>query len=243
MRMHTASGRSRWPYVIGAIIVLLGLIGGIAYVTTRPGGEPDAATPSSAPVATPSPSPSGSGGSSGAGDGQEGEAPTGCLGGPDRDAAMVVAAQQEAPHTGFGAVEVATAFYRFLWQYPYPSQADIDEVGATIFSEGTPESFADISGGYASAGDNPTQDYVPAGTEFQLSTTNGLWVVSEGSAGDRVEVSLGAGYVIDGALSPTRSAVNGFVMVWENDAWHVDVGLTVDQDRLAAGGTRFTRGC
>jgi hypothetical protein len=35
--------------------------------------------------------------------------------------AMVLSAEKLAPHTTNGAVEVATAFVRWLNQYPYPS--------------------------------------------------------------------------------------------------------------------------
>ncbi|MCJ0700216.1 hypothetical protein FRIG_03550 [Frigoribacterium faeni] len=156
---------------------------------------------------------------------------------------MVLAAQGEAKHTSYGAVEVATAFYRFLWQFPYPSANDSDQVGSALMSSAAPDATADIAAGYDAVGDDPTQGVLPAGTDFHISTTNGLWAVSETSTSDRVEVSLAAGYVVDGALSPTKVAVNGFVMVWEDDAWRIEQGLTIDQDRLAAGGTRYTGGC
>ena len=240
MRMHTATGRSRWPFVIVGGVAAVALIGGVAFAATRPGDEPVAAPSTSTPATPTAPV---TGGSSGAGDDEDDVAPTGCLGGQDRNAAMVVAAQGEAKHTTYGAVEVATSFYRFLWQYPYPSAADSKAVSNAIMAADTPAAFADIAGGYAAAGDNPTQGVVPAGTDFHISSTNGLWGVSEGSTPDRVEVSLAAGYVIDGALSPSKVAVNGFIMVWEDDAWHIEQGLTIDQDRLAAGGTRYTGGC
>jgi len=242
MRMHTATGRSRWPYVIGGAVAVVAIVGGVAFAVTRPDDEPVAAPTTSAPAsATPSAAPTG--GSSGAGDNEDDVPPTGCLGGQYRNADMVLSAQKKAQHTTYGAVEVATAFYRFLWQYPYPVVEDSDVVQSSVMSASAPTAFADIAAGYELVGDDPTQGVLPAGTDFHLSTTNGLWTVSEDSSPNRVKVSLAAGYVIDGALSPTEVAVNGFIMVWEDDAWHIEQGLTVDQDRLAAGGTRYTSGC
>jgi len=242
MRMHTATGRSRWPYVIGGAVAVAAIAGGVAFGVTRPNDEPIAA-PTTSPPASAAPTAAPTGGSSGAGDNEDDVPPTGCLGGPDRDADMVLAAQDEAQHTTYGAVEVATTFYRFLWQYPYPSTGEAARVQESIMAGSAPEAFADIAAGYQAVGDNPTQGVLPAGTDFHLSTTNGLWRVAETSTPDRVEVSLAAGYVVDGALSPTKVAVNGFVMVWEDDGWRIEQGLIIDQDRLAAGGTRYTGGC
>jgi len=240
MRMYTASGRSRWPYVIGAVVGVLAIAGGIAYASTRGGDTPAASsTPSSSPSA---PSAAPSGGTSGSGDNEDDVAPTGCLGGPDRTVAMVLAAQKDAKHTAFGAVEVATAFYRWLWQSPYPSQSDAQQVSAAVMSPSAPSSFADIAGQYATI-KNPTGGIVPDGVPFYTSTTNGLWQIAETSTPDRVSVSLAAGYVIDGALSPTEVAVAGYNMVWEQGSWHIASGINVDQTKLANGGTRYTGGC
>lgn len=237
MRMYTKSGRSRWPYVIGAALVVVGVAGGIVYSSAQPGGQSAVASsePSASAPATP--------GSSGAGDGDGDLAPTGCLGGQDRNALMVSGAQKAARHTTFGAVEVATSFYRFYWQYPYAPADQLNAVSSAVIGSNAPNSFKQLSTSFETVGDNPTGGKVAAGTPFHMSTTNGLWRVSEESTPDRIIVSLAAGYVIDGALSPTEVGVGGFVMVWENDAWHVESGISPDQDLLAAGGTRYTGGC
>jgi hypothetical protein len=240
MRMHTKAGRSTWPYVIGAAVVVVAVAGGIVYSSAQPGGEPTAVA-SSAP--TPSPSAPADGGSSGAGDGDGGVAPTGCLGGQDRNAEMVLTAQKAATHTTYGAVEVATSFYRFLWQYPYPAVSESDTVSTAVVADTATDVWKDIAGSYEAAGNDATQGVVPAGTPFHTSTTNGLWRVTEDSTADRVTVELAAGYVIDGALSPSEVAGIGLVMVWQNDAWQVESGTTVDQTKLAAGGNRYTGGC
>jgi hypothetical protein len=236
MRMYDKAGRSRWPLAIGAAVVVVAVAGGIVYTTTQSGSEPVA-------VETVTPTPTATGGASGAGDDEGGVAPTGCLGGQDRNSLMVRDAQRAAGHNTFGAVEVATSFYRFYWQYPYAPAEQLDEVSGAVIGSNAPDSFKQLSASFEGVGDNPTQGKVPAGTPFHMSTTNGLWKVSEESTPDRIIVSLAAGYVIDGALSPTEAGVAGFVMVWEQDAWHIESGVGPDQDLLAAGGTRYTGGC
>lgn len=237
MRMVTASGRSRWPHVIGAAILVVVIGGGIAYSVTRPTSEPNAAPTSSTPTPT-APTTSGNA------DLGDDVAPTGCLGGLDRNADMVLTAQAAARHTTYGAVEVATAFYRWLWQYPHPVAAEADAVSAGIMASTANDSFQDLASAYEAFADaDMTSGQVPANTPFHLSTTNGLWMISEGSSADKVEVNLAEGYVVNGALSPTKAAVISLTMIWQDGAWHLESGGTPDQTRLTNGGTRYTGGC
>ncbi|TFD84038.1 hypothetical protein E3T61_19920 [Cryobacterium lactosi] len=239
MRMVTASGRSRWPLVIGGSLLVLAIGGGIAYTATQP-TEPATAPASSTPTAAPTPT----GSVSGNGDNEDDV--TGCLGGQDRNANMVLTAQADAKHTTYGAVEVATAFYRWLWQTPNPAAntAEASAVSEAVMASTANDAFRDLTAGYqAMAGTDITAGQVPIGTPFHLSTTNGLWTVSEGSTTDKVEVNIAAGYVVNGELSPTKAAVISQTMVWENDGWHIESAGTPDQAKLAAGGTRYTGGC
>ncbi len=241
MRMVTASGRSRWPIVIGAAALVIAITGGIAYTATRPAPQPNAA-PSTA-TATPTPT---STGSTGAGDNEDDVAPTGCLGGQDRNVNMVLTAQADAKHTSYGAVEVATAFYRWLWQSPNPAAntADANTVSVAIMASTANDAFRDLAGSYtAMANTDITSGQVPSDTPFHLSTTNGLWLVEQNSTADRVTVNIAAGYVVNGELSPTKTAIIAQTLVWENDAWHIERAGTPDQAKLAAGGTRYTGGC
>ncbi|TFD91563.1 hypothetical protein E3T61_08860 [Cryobacterium lactosi] len=240
MRMVTASGRSRWPLVIGGGLLVLAIGGGIAYTATQPATEPATTPTPSVPTATPTPT--ATGGASGSGDNEDDVAPTGCLGGLDRDVNMVLSAQKAAKHSAYGAVEVATAFYRFVWQSPYPASADAIAVSDAIMSTGTPESYRDLAGTYAST-DDLTNGEVEPGAPFHLSTTNGLWLVGENSKADRVTVNIAAGYVVNGELSPTKVTAQAFVMVWEDGAWHVAEGEQPDAEKLTAGGNRYTGGC
>ena len=239
-RMYSATGQSRWPWVIGAAVAVVVIGGAVAFAATR--GDDTAASPSTsaAPV---SPLPTSTpGGSSGAGDDEDASPPTGCLGGPQRNAAMVLAAQKSAGHSSYGAVEVATAFYRFIWQSPVPTSSDVSTVEKNVFAKNARKSFADLEGTYKQY-PNLSNGDIPDGTKFNLSTTNGLWMIDPDSTNDRVTVNIAAGYVIDGALSPTRSTAEAFVMQWEDGAWHVVEGSKPDAQTLANGGVRYTAGC
>jgi hypothetical protein len=167
--------------------------------------------------------------------------PTGCLGGPERTAASVLAAQAKAGHDSFGAVEVAAAFMMFGGQYPWPPADQLDQARGVIASTAKP-SFSDLAAAYANYG----QNLVPAGMEgtntpFQVTTVGGKWFVDEVSA-DRVNVQLAEPYVINGAVS-SSALVGGYVLVWEAGGWHVEAGLPQDADALRAGGTYFNGGC
>ncbi|MDY7544574.1 hypothetical protein QN345_01705 [Cryobacterium sp. 10I1] len=237
MRMYTKSGRSRWPYVIAAALVVAVVAGGIAYSAAQPGGTSTAVASNEPSTSAPA-----TAGTSGAGDADNGAAPTGCLGGQDRTADMVVAAQKSAKHTSFGAVEVAASIYRWLWQSPHPAAAEANAVSAGIMAKSANDSFKNLAASYSAAPDM-TGGKVPEGTPYHLSTTNGLWSISEGSDGDQVKVNLAAEYVINGELSSSKVAVISMTMIWEADSWHLLSGGTPDQDKLAAGGNRFTGGC
>jgi hypothetical protein len=241
VRLHTASGKSVVPYLVtGAlllsVVIVLVLRPWAAPATTSP--EPTTSTsPSSEPSATSSPSAT-------IDPGERTDSmtqPTGCLGGPDRTAASVLTAQAKAGHDSFGAVEVAAAFLRFFAQYPWPPTDQLDQAREAIASTAQP-SFSDFAAAYASDGNN----LVPAGlegtdTSWQVTTVNGKWFLEETSP-DRVNVQLAERYVINGASS-TSALVTGVVMVWEDDAWHIEAGLPQDSDAIRDGGTYFEGGC
>ena len=167
-------------------------------------------------------------------------APTGCLGGPDRTAAMVLAAQQTAPHTTNGAIEVAAAYVRWLNQYPYPSTADADAVSLAGLAQGAPTK--DIRGFFAT-NPNLSGGLVPDSTSFYLSTVPGVWHLEKASE-EEVVATIGAGLVIEGALSPTLKGSITVTLNWEDGQWKFDssVGTRTTQD-LYSIGTPFTGGC
>lgn len=171
-----------------------------------------------------------------------GAAPTGCLGGPARNDAMVLSVQRRAPHTAYGAVEVAAAVFRWAIRSPEPSADDVHGV-AGIFSATKRDSAQQQLIADYSANPNPSGGAVPDGQSFYLTTANGQWLIASGGTADRVSVNIEASFVIEGAVSPTKSLTEAFNMVWEDGAWHLDGLGKGDSQRLAAGGTQFTGGC
>ncbi|GAA0989999.1 hypothetical protein [Subtercola frigoramans] len=241
MQTYTASGRSRWPWIIGGAVILIAVIVAIIYGTshgtTTTADPTTTASPSASPSATATTQPT-----QGGSDGNDDAAPTGCLGGANRDADMVLAAQKAAPHTTSGAVEVAAAFFRWAIRYPYPATDEADAMSATIMSANAPASFKDIAGAYAH-GNDISGGQVPEGTDFYLSTVPGRWLVESSSTSDQITVDVSAAFVVADALSPTKSASEAFIMVWEDGGWKVDREQQADTAALAAGGTLFTAGC
>jgi hypothetical protein len=238
-RMYSATGRSRWPYVAAGLMSVVALGGGAAVALTKQ-DAPDLSAVAESPTAALTLTPAAP--DTGVGDNEDDAPPTGCLGGLDRDAAMVLTAQKEASHTPYGAVEVAAAFYRFIWQGPVAPIAELDSVGQLLMSSEANPAFRDLVGSSTKVPDI-TGGVVSSGHSFHLSTTNGVWLTDSDSSGDRVTVDIATGYVIDGALSPTKVATIGLTMVWEDNDWHVLEGSEVDQTKLAAGAIRFTGGC
>ena len=163
---------------------------------------------------------------------------TGCLGGESRDAAMVRAAQGEAEHTEIGAVEVATAFVRWLNQYPYPQ--NIEEVEQSSISADAPtrdlvaffDTEPDLSGGL-----------VPENEPYWLSTVSGVYAVDEAQP-DTVTASIGTALVRDGELSPTLKGSITVTVSWEDDQWAFvrSEGTRTTEDLFAVG-TPFSGGC
>lgn len=241
MAMVTKSGRSRWPLTIGAALLIVAIGGGITYSVTRPAPEPLAGPSVASSMPTSSPTATSPGRVVELGDDV---APTGCLGGLDRNADMVLAAQASAKHTTYGAVETATAIYRWLWRYPTPPSSESDIIGAEIISSAATPTWKNVTAQYESAfWTEQVSEYEARDGEFHTSSTNGLWRVAEGSTIDEVDVELSLGTVVDGALSPTKSTASGFTMVWEDERWHLQSGFVVDETKLTTAGTRFTGGC
>jgi hypothetical protein len=225
--------RRKWPWIIGAAIVVAALIVGVSiYYRDTPTGPVTDATP----VATSSATPTGA-----ATIGAD-PAPTGCLGGNGRDAAMVIAAQKAAPHTSNGAVEVAAALVRWAYRYPYPSSEDATAVANAIVSNEAPANFKDLAGFYAT-NPNVSGGLVGDGVNYSLSTVPGVWHL-ESYSGDEAEVSVGTGLVVDGALSTTLRASATISLVWEDGVWKSGgLGATRTTEELYSIGTAFTGGC
>jgi hypothetical protein len=218
---------NRIPVIIGAIVLVVAVVI-VLVITTASGNKKTDPTSSPTPSAITSQSAD--------------TAPTGCLGGRNRDAAMLLAAQKAAPHTTNGAIEVATALVRWTFRSPiFDAQEAIEVSNKVIASTATPE-FKDLAGG-AAANPNNSGGVVPDGTPFYLSTAQGVWYL-DSTTSNEVKVSIGAAYVVNGAVSPQLRSSTTVDMVWETGGWHAKSGsITRTTEELFKIGTGFTGGC
>jgi hypothetical protein len=226
MSTQAPTTRRRWPWILVAVVVVAVIIALLA-VHFASSGETPTARPTTSRSATSSPPPADS-------------SPTGCLGGPSRDAAMVLGAEKLAPHTTNGAVEVATAFVRWLNQYPYPSSSTYAAIEKHGLAKSAPtQDLAAFFGGDP----NLSGGLVPDATTYHLSTVPGVFHV-ESSSTDSVSVSIGTGLVVQGALSPTLRGSITVTVHWERGSWKFvsSKGVRTTED-LYSIGTPFTAGC
>ncbi|GAA1772203.1 hypothetical protein GCM10009747_37480 [Agromyces humatus] len=225
MRAEARPPRRKWPWIVsGVVVAALGVAGGIWYSASLP-DKPPIVIGSPGPV-TPPPR-------------NDDVEPTGCLGGDSRDTAMVLAAQEAAPHTSNGAVEFATSYVRWLTRYPVPSPAEAEAVAAAAVVD---SGAYDLVGSLADE-PNLSGSLVPNGEEFYVSTVPGVWNL-ESYAGDTAEISVGVGVVIDGELHPQFRISTMLTLSWEGDAWHVDhANQPRTTEELFSVGTGYTGGC
>jgi len=222
--------RTSWIwFVIGlvlvggiAVFVTLTIVNSGAVPTPRP-------TSSSAPV-TVSPTPTS----------DSVDTPNGCLGGETRDSRMLVSAVSQAAQNSDGAVEVAASFVRWIQRFPYPSADEALDIEASALSS---ESFTDDLVQYLADQPDLSGGIVDPGESYWMSTVPGVWHV-ESAAADRVEVTIGTGFVIDGALSPTLRSSITITLVWEGSGWKVaEADGTRTTEELYSIGERFDGGC
>ncbi|QTX05909.1 hypothetical protein [Agromyces archimandritae] len=170
---------------------------------------------------------------------KEDQLPIGCSGGDSRDAAMVLAAQAEAPRTGTGAVEFAASFGRWAEQYPVPAPGEALQLQAAVISPGS--SYDLVS--YLEGEPNLSDGLVPNGTEFHLSTVPGVWNL-ESYSYDGAVVSVGMGIVVGGALHSTFRVSSMYRLSWTDDGWTVEDAMQPRAaEQLFSMGTEFTEGC
>jgi hypothetical protein len=223
----TTPPRRRWPWITAIVIIVVAII--VALVTINLNQH------LARPEASNTPTPTRTQPAAEA-------TPTGCLSGPDRDAAMLLATQKDAPHTTTGAIEVAAAMVRWSFRYPSPSIAEDNEISAAIISKSATPAFRDLARA-SQSNPNLSGGAVADGTPFYLSTIPGVWYL-ESNSKNAVTVSIGAGYVVNGALSPQLRSSTTFSLVWENGAWRIKSGsITRTTEELFRVGTPFTGGC
>lgn len=227
MRAEAKAPRRKWPWIVGGAALV-----GAALVAALSTGQLDF-VPAENPGAAPAPSSSAN---------HDDPAPTGCLGGTAKDAAMVLAAQKAAPHSSNGAAEVAAALVRWAYQYPYPSEADSDAVSETLIASSAPSTFPAFSEFFAS-GPNVSGGLVDDGVPYSVSTVPGVWNL-ESYSESTAKVTIGGGLVEEGALSPTLKVSATVTLDWEAGGWKL-VGIqgTRTTESLYSVGTPMTAGC
>lgn len=221
MRAQAKPPRRTWPWiVVGVVLAALIAYALYAVATNKPAAEPtpEPTTTDSLPIDV---------------------APTGCLGGDTRDAAMLLAAEAAAPHTTNGAVEFATAYVRWMHQFPNPSAEDATKAKAVFAT--TNDDFDLVA--YLNTKPNLSGGVVEDGRTFYSSTVPGVWLVESESA-DKVTASIGTAFVVDGQLSASLRGSITVTVVWEDGGWRFDSseGTRTTED-LFTTGTGFTGGC
>lgn len=234
-RLIGRDGRLRIGLLLGALLATSSVLALAAFfLFPRPGATPTAQPSAASGAAEPS--------SSEILEGSYDPAPTGCLGGQNRDTAMVLAAQKKAGHSVFGAIEVAAAVFRWGLRYPYPSTSEVKAIRPALAPGTATKQEADLLRSYSGGYRAPLSRGIAEGTPYYVTTANGAWLVSSSSTADRVTVQLEAHPVVDGAYS--TSTVNLQVgMQWTSSAWHLRGFAVADGNALANGATSFTSGC
>lgn len=230
-RRAARAGRNLLIALLVGAVIIVSIV--VAYIAGRSSGAPSA-EPTSASAATDAATASTSGTTD--------AAPTGCLGGQARSNAMLLEAQRAAPRTTYGAVEVATAFYRWSYRFPVPTASDVKAVGAIFVPRDEAKSEASLLDGYRKH-PNPASGAVPDATPFFVTTVGGRWTAQNAQAAGEQLVSIQGPYVIEGAVSATKSATGAFEMRWDDGAWRVAGLAKGDPTKVTAGGTSFTAGC
>ena len=219
-RSSTADARRGFPcwawLVVGAVVVVA-LVGGVAAWYQA---NPKASSPAATPAAT------------------NGAAaiPNGCLAGSSNEAAGLLKAQKEAPHSEAGAVGLAAAVLRWIAQYPRPSAGDGATVSTAILARGATGTVANLAANMAAA--KP----LPGVTSGSLNFADGRYVVEEATP-DMVRVTVGGAEVRNG--KPTNQKISSTItLVWEDGAWKVrSDGNDRELDDLLATGSAFSGGC
>ncbi|WP_336633549.1 MULTISPECIES: hypothetical protein [unclassified Microbacterium] len=216
--------RRRWLWVAAAAAVLV-IVAAAVGLSLANGPRDDAgpqpgqsAQPSTTPSAPASSAPPAAAGVDG------------CLGGDSRSPQAVLDAQAKAPHTPEGAVSFAIAFARWLAQKPAVPQ---DEVTRIANSASRIPNLAEVA---ASA------SKVDA-SQFYVTSLNGFYRI-ESVTPERVELTLMLPLVVSGAIDPTLNLMPSYSVVWTDNGWVIEDGLTVkDANTLRSTGVSIPGGC
>jgi hypothetical protein len=211
-------GFPRWAWVVAGLLLVLALVGGVSawYQGNPRTGEPAAYTPAPTADAV--------------------AIPNGCLAGALNDAAGLLQAQKDAPHSQAGAVAFGAAVLRWTAQYPRSSARDAATVAQSILAKGATGTIADL------AANSAAPKSYPGVTSASLNLADGRYVVEEGTP-DMVRVTVGGAEIVNGK-STDRKFGSTLTMVWESGVWKVrSDGTGRSLDELFAEGSAFSGGC
>jgi hypothetical protein len=220
-RSSADSGRRalpRWAWIVAGLVVVLALVGGVStwYQGNPPTGQP--APKINEPTATAA------------------AVPNGCMAGSANDAAGLLQAQKDAPHSQDGAVGFAAAVLRWIAQYPRPSAQDGNTVAASILAKGATGTIADLAANMASA------KTLPGVNSGSLNFSEGRYMVEEATP-DMVRVTVGGAEVQNGKRT-NQNIASTFTMVWESGVWKVrSDGTERSLEELFTEGSAFSGGC
>ena len=219
-RSSTATARRgfpRWAWLVVGAVVVIALVGGVAAWYQ---GNPQASGPSAQPSAT----------------SDAAAIPNGCLAGTSNDAAGLLKAQKEAPHSQSGAVGFAAAVQRWAAQYPRPSAKDGSTVAASVLATGATGTIADMAANIAAA--KP----FPGVSSASLNLADGRYFIEEDTP-DMVRVTVGGAEIINGKATD-RKFGSTLTVVWEDNMWKIrNDGTARSLDELFATGSAFSGGC
>lgn len=210
-------GFPRWAWLVVGVVVAIALVGGVsAWYQANP--QSSGPTNTAAPTAGTT------------------SIPNGCLAGASNDAAGLLKAQKEAPHSEAGAAGFASAVLRWIAQYPRPSAGDGATVSAAILAKGATGTVANLTANLAAA--KP----LPGVTSGSLNFADGRYAVEEATP-DMVRVTVGGAEVRNGKPTDQKIA-STMTMVWEDSVWKVrSDGTERTLDELFASGSAFSGGC
>jgi hypothetical protein len=204
--------------MVAGLVVVLALVGGVStwYQGNPPTGQP--APKINEPTATAA------------------AVPNGCMAGSSNDAARLLQAQKDAPHSQDGAVGFAAAVLRWIAQYPRPSAQDGNTVAESILAKGATGTIADLAANMASA------KTLPGVNSGSLNFSEGRYMVEEATP-DMVRVTVGGAEVQNGKLT-NQNIASTFTMVWESGVWKVrSDGTERSLEELFTEGSAFSGGC
>jgi hypothetical protein len=151
------------------------------------------------------------------------------MAGASNDAAGLLQAQKDAPHSQAGAVGFAAAVLRWIAQYPRPNAKDGTTVAASILARGATGTIANLATNMASA------KTLPGVNSGSLNFSDGRYMVEEATS-DMVRVTVG-GAEVQNSKPTNQNIASTFTMVWESGVWKV----RSDGTELSLGGALHRR--